>query len=99
MKPLDDWMELRLWEAQAAMLDVKLELPQNYDKEKDEAAVFEVLSVGPDGQGRVCMGDVVQIAGYGNVARIKLPNSKYTIVAKAGNVCFIMEQKDLTKGA
>ena len=103
MKPLDDWMILELWEKQASAMDIKLALPDTVEREKDEAAVFQVVALGPDvtenkdseHYQRVKVGDIVQVAGYGNIAKMKLPNGNSVIVGQARSVCFIMEEEDL----
>lgn len=97
MIPLDDWLEIELWEGQRSLVDIAIELPESVHRETvDEAAVFKVLRKA-EGVTRVNVGDVVQFYGLGAPQRIKKPNGKFTIVAKAEYVCFIMEEEDLRK--
>lgn len=92
MKPVDDWMELELWEPQR--VDVQLALPEGFDKTKDESAVFTVLKHGPLGE-RCKVGDIVMMSGAMSVALIRLPNGRRVCVGQDANVAFVMETEDL----
>mgnify|MGYP005832307639 CR=1 FL=1 len=93
MRPLDDWMELELWEDQKAKLDVQIALPDSVDKAKDDNALFRVVNVANDD--RVKVGDIVLVYGA-YLQRIKLPRGD-VMIGRAQDVCFIIEESDLTK--
>jgi len=102
MKPLDDWMEVKLYDKQRAAVEVRLALPDGIKQEDvDDAAVFEILTVGPwlkdqtrNIYERVKVGDLVELTNFGDFSQIKLPNGRKTIVGRASNVCFILEPDD-----
>jgi len=103
MRPLDDWIEVKLYNKQRSAVEVELALPDGIKREDvDDAAVFEILSVGPwltDSENayynRVMVGDLVQLTNFGDFAQVKLPNGRRTIVGRASHVCFIVEPNDL----
>lgn len=98
MRPLKDWMLLKLWEPQAAALDVRIALPETVDRNQDEAAVFEVVRLGPEAE-KVVVGDIVQMYGIGSISGVLLPNGNKVIVGRASDVNFIMEKEDLEKAS
>jgi len=100
MRPLDDWMELELWEDQKAKLDVQIALPDSVDKAKDDNALFRVVNVGSEdkisrGDKGIKVGDIVLVYGA-YLQRIKLPRGD-VMIGRAQDVCFIIEESDLTK--
>ena len=99
MKPLEDWMVVKLFSRQAAKLDIHLALPDSVDMSKDESAAFEVLQLGPGTDqcptSHLAVGDVVVMYGVGAIGRIELPNRKRVFVGQARNVCFVLDGEDL----
>jgi co-chaperonin GroES (HSP10) len=99
MKPLEDWMVVKLYEKQAARMDIKLAIPDSIDMSKDESAAFEIVKLGPGTEqcpvSHVKVGDTIILYGLGAVSRMELPNRKKIFVAQARNVCFILDKEDL----
>lgn len=106
MIPLDDWMEVELWEGQKSQVEVKLALPETMDPLKDESAAFTILKVGPGYYmpmtdkfvtPHVIPGDIVILVGLGAVQKIKMPNGKERLVAQARNVAYKLGKEDLER--
>jgi len=97
VRPFDDWMELELWEGQRAKTEVMIALPDSVErKDIDEAAVFKVLTIGPDVK-KCKVGDVVQFYGLSAPQLIRLPNGRKTIVAQDQYACFVLDPQDLER--
>jgi len=99
MRPLEDWMVVKLYQKQAAKLDIKLVLPDAVDMSKDESAAFEIVNLGPGTEqyptSHLQVGDIVIMYGVGSVAKVETPNKKKHYVAQGRNVCFVLEREDL----
>jgi hypothetical protein len=99
MRPLDDWMIVKLYTRQAAKLDISIVLPDAVDMSKDESAAFEILKLGPGTEeyptSHLQAGDIVIMYGVASVAKVETPNRKKVYVAQARNVCFVLDKEDL----
>ena len=95
MIPLDDWMELKLYDKQAAQLDVRIAIPETVDRENDDSAAFEIIKVGPS-VSKVSVGQVIILYGYSSLGKGRLPSGRKVLMARECDVCFVLEKDDLS---
>lgn len=89
----ENWMYVMLEERQES----SIALPEGVSEKLDaEAAVFDVIQVGPDVVD--CQaGDKVITSGFGSMSRFKYQKKSYFVVREADVVCIMNRTKPITR--
>ncbi len=99
LEPLQDVLVLELVEDSILSKGSGLVLPEGYNKEKEEGAIFKVLASGPgcwDGphfvENRIQAGDYIITAAYG-ISKVKF-EGKPIILARERDVILRLNRKE-----